>query len=82
MYKIKTCEKTCSACPSQWDLYTDRDEYIYVRFRWGYLSVSIGVNGQEIFSWEDDDDWNGTMSTEKMIEFTKSVLDFTNATFS
>ena len=79
MYKIKYYKQTCSACPSQWDLYTDKGEYLYVRFRWGHLSVSKGVQGEDFFEWDDKDEWNGFMDFEKLVELTKDALDFSEA---
>lgn len=35
--------QTCSACPSQWEARTDRDNRpVYIRYRHGWLSVSLG----------------------------------------
>ncbi len=38
---ISQIECTCYACPHQLEGYTDRGEYIYVRERWGHVTVSI-----------------------------------------
>lgn len=35
-------EKTCYACPSQWEGRTDDGGYVYVRYRHGGLSVGFG----------------------------------------
>ena len=42
MIKINKLKQTCSACPSQWEFYTFDNRPVYVRYRWGYLSVCIG----------------------------------------
>ena len=34
--------RTCIACPSQWEFFTFDERPVYVRYRWGYLSVRIG----------------------------------------
>ena len=42
MITIEKLTKTCDACPSQWEGVTDAGKAVYVRYRWGYLSISIG----------------------------------------
>ena len=59
MIKVTSITQTCSACPAQWEGITEDNRKIYVRYRWGYLSVRIGeiddmeewaaVTGAEIF---------------------------------
>ena len=84
MYKIKKCIMTCSACPSQWDMWTDKDEYIYIRYRWGHFEASIKeVFGEIIKEWDHpSDSWHGVMSTNEMIELTVDVFDFSDTDFS
>ena len=50
MIKIKKITNICYACPSQWEGYTFDDEPIYIRYRWGFLSVRIGIKGEGIMS--------------------------------
>jgi hypothetical protein len=42
MIKINELVQTCGGCPSQWEFYTFDNRPVYVRYRWGFLSVSIG----------------------------------------
>ena len=42
--RIVQLEKTCGACPSQWEGKLDNGEYLYVRYRWGSLQVGIGTS--------------------------------------
>ena len=64
--------KTCSACPSQWTGRTDDGKWVYVRYRWGWLSVSVGegddvyaaVNGDEVFEKQCGEEFDGEMSLE------------------
>jgi len=56
--------QTCEACPSQWEGYTDNHEPVYIRFRWGYLSVSI--DDKEIFGKYIGGEYNGTLSFEEL----------------
>lgn len=37
--RIVRAVKTCEACPSQWDAWTDQGQYLYLRFRHGRGSV-------------------------------------------
>jgi len=81
---VKTCTQTCSACPSQWDLYTQNDEYIYIRFRWGNFSAVLNAftdNEINLFHWYDQDAWNGFMDTETMANLLSNVLDFSHCVF-
>ena len=40
--KIENLQHTCHACPSQWEFVTDGERPVYVRYRWGWLSVRVG----------------------------------------
>lgn len=42
MIEINELVQTCMACPSQWEFYTFDNRPVYVRYRWGFLSVSVG----------------------------------------
>lgn len=42
MIEINELEQTCQACPAQWEFYTFDNRPVYVRYRWGFLSVSVG----------------------------------------
>jgi hypothetical protein len=33
---------TCQACPSQWEFKTDDGTYLYIRYRHGFFSASLG----------------------------------------
>lgn len=84
LIKIKTIEQTCFACPSQWDIMTEDGQYIYARFRWGYLSVKINPwtpNEKILFEWQDTDGLNGVMDSEELQQLTKNILDWSNARF-
>jgi hypothetical protein len=41
MMTIKQLTQTCSACPSQWEGELADGRGLYVRYRWGGLSVSV-----------------------------------------
>jgi len=78
-FKVKSCEKTCSACPSQWDIFTTDDQYIYVRYRWGVLSLTLNFddpNDEIIYCETIGGGFDGCMSTEELKQHTKEILDW------
>lgn len=82
--KIIKLRKTCFAAPSQWEG-VDSEEYpIYIRYRWGKLSVRIGkkrgdvwsaVDGDEIFSKEKEVGW---IMFPELEDWVQGVLDFSD----
>jgi hypothetical protein len=40
--------QTCGACPSQWEGITDKGRPVYVRYRYGVLSVEVGDPGATV----------------------------------
>ncbi len=50
MIKIKNLKQTCGACPSQWEFETFDNRMVYVRYRYGYLSVRLGEPNEGIDS--------------------------------
>lgn len=43
--RIVKAVRTCTACPSQWDAWTDDGTYLYLRFRHGCGTVSTVLGG-------------------------------------
>lgn len=86
MMKITEIRRTCFACPSQWE---GRGESgcVYIRFRWGTLSVRAGstikdaIAGPTIFEWHDDDEHGGFMEYDELRKITAEVLDLTDVEF-
>lgn len=71
MPTLKELQMTCSACPSQWEGYTTDGAFIYIRYRYGYLTVDLhDYIGECIFEWTSDDLWDGSMDTETMLRLT------------
>tara|TARA_Y100000310_G_scaffold341076_2_gene439006 strand:+ start:1808 stop:2092 length:285 start_codon:yes stop_codon:yes gene_type:complete len=80
--KIK---KTCEALPAQWEGELSDGRMIYVRYRWGGLTVSVSrdktndigeaVGGPEMmFKQLDPDGWCGEMGYEELITLTKDLI--------
>lgn len=67
------------ACPSQWDIYTDDDQYIYARYRWGGLTLTLNFGQPDsvvIFSTGIGGGFDGCMSTTELRQITNSILDW------
>jgi hypothetical protein len=86
MIGVKEIEQTCEACPSQWEGYTDDGRSIYIRYRWGFLSVRIGspsdksefagVRGKEILNKQLGDSYHGFLSYEDLAKATSEIIQF------
>ena len=82
MITVTKAERTCSACPAQWDALTDDDREVYVRYRHGWLTVSVGdpgdhsefagVRGAEIVC--ENLGSSGFLSYNDLKEFTKDAI--------
>lgn len=78
MIEINELEQTCMACPSQWEFYTFDNRPVYVRYRWGFLSVSVGkqhgtftdaiMNGTTIIGKEIGNSLDGFIEWEQVKE--------------
>jgi len=64
MIHIKRIVKTCDACPAQWDAETEDGRYVYIRYRYGFLSVS--VDGERIVGKEVGDPLDGVMNFDEL----------------
>ena len=47
MIKITQLQKTCCACPAQWEGRLSDGRYIYIRYRWSDFSVGIGATDDD-----------------------------------
>lgn len=69
--EITNLVQTCGACPSQWEALTDDGRGVYVRYRWGYLSICVsnqpgehGLEGREVYSVKMGDNLDGLIDWE------------------
>lgn len=46
--KLKTIICTNRCCPSQWEAYTEENKAIYIRYRFGQLTIQISKPGGTI----------------------------------
>jgi len=75
-----TLNQTCNACPSQWEAQTVDGYTLYIRFRWGCLTVqksnyptddmSAAVLGAYIYDEQLSDGLDGVISWEEVCEKT------------
>lgn len=82
--KVEHLRQTCSACPSQWEFRTDEGHMVYVRYRWGFLSVSVSleptdnvydaVGGLVIYGEQlQDDGLDGVIAWSEVHELIKDI---------
>lgn len=78
-FKIARLEQTCDACPSQWDAWTEDGTYVYIRYRYGFLTVTKyegdpyadpDQRGDVVYADTHGDDMDGLMSTREMLLLT------------
>lgn len=63
-------DRTCAACPEQYDVTKDGKQVGYVRLRWGCLTCDYpDQTGEEIFSHRFKDDLKGIMSPNEQDMF-------------
>lgn len=76
-------EKTCGACPAQWEGMTTDGRAIYARFRFGYGYVCVAPKGEEglygddkfkVVEWEGEDPLMGFLTEEQLVTQTEHVL--------
>ena len=77
MLKVSRITQTCSACPSQWEGEGENGEYIYIRYRWGGLSLD--VNRECVYFIQHGDDLAGYLEADEMQELLSDYLDFNQA---
>ena len=87
MVKVTEIQRTCFACPAQWEGKTESG-YIYIRFRWGTLTIRSGstieeaIAGPAIFEWHEADDYGGFMEYDELRKITAKVLGLPDAEFA
>ena len=95
MIKInkESLDQTCGACPSQWDAYTEDNEYVYIRFRHGTLSIEIDENSEnktiffsylpdlnlEDFHFEEFDSYSGVLSELDLVDIVNNYCKYSGS---
>ena len=73
-YIVDNLVKTCSACPSQWEGTTKCGKSIYIRYRWG--SLTLDIDGETIYSSSKGNSLDGYLDDSEMREALKGFLVF------
>jgi hypothetical protein len=83
MLKVVELQRTCIACPSQWEGRTDDGRAVYVRYRWGHLSVRVGKditaavrNRDEVFNAVVGHSYDGLMTYDKLKDLTVGFVEW------
>ncbi len=69
---VTEIENTCSACPAQWGGRTEAGDWIYFRYRWGGLSISLwnrpdgGRDWLDIWHERAGDSFDGYMEYDEL----------------
>lgn len=82
MFKVSAIHQTCWACPSQWEGKLDDGRGVYIRYRWGDLTIQVGHLPMDLRQWptildkDVGDALDGLMGWDEMVSETATVLDF------
>jgi len=86
--KLISLNQTCFGCPSQWDAQTSDNRKVYIRYRWGYLSVRLGdigdtsefagVRGKEVIGEDFGNELDGILSFEKLKDICGNRVEWPN----
>ena len=79
---IESLVMTCESFPSQWDALDINGKYIYIRYRWGKLTVErcdtkesydyFNVKSEMLLSKQLGDLLDGELNTDDLIEILKA----------
>lgn len=73
---------TCDACPSQWQGRTSNGGHIYVRYRWGRLTIGVGetfddaLSGPCLIAIQHGDALDGYMQYDELRLLTRDKIDW------
>ena len=80
--RIKDPMAMTSACPAQWEGRTEGDRSVYVRYRWGYLSVRVGppggdlqnaIAGIRVYGEQIGDELDGSIAWQEVRDLIKPI---------
>lgn len=71
MIVVDVLTKTCESCPAQWEGRTNDGREVYVRYRWGHLSVEI--DGSVILEKEVGGPYDGSMDLTELAHHLRGV---------
>jgi hypothetical protein len=85
--KVKNLKQTTTRFPSQWEGNTVDDQFIYIRYRNGWLEVSVAPTKDELYDDEykafimNDGTNQGEMETDDMLKITGIELEKENNSY-
>lgn len=78
---LKKWIQTTSCCPSQWEGLTEQNEFVYIRYRFGTLTIQMSASGGNIsdainighmvFAKSFSERLDGKMTSEELIQIIK-----------
>ena len=81
--RVSRLTQTCERSPSQWEGLTDDGQFVYVRYRWGCLSIGSGktideavTNANNLFEKSFGDKRDGYLEYDMLREVTAGVIDW------
>ena len=72
MVRVRKLTDMRTSCPAQWTAETFHGEDVYIRYRWGWITVYVG--GKDIYTKKCGADYAGTMDTKEMKRVLKNVI--------
>lgn len=71
---LQSLEKTCKACPAQWEGELSDGTFVYIRYRYGVLSIGFGetpdtATQDRRFEWELGDGLDGWMDWDQASDY-------------
>jgi hypothetical protein len=83
LIRVRKLTQTCERSPSQWQGTTDDGLFVYVGYRWGFLSIGTGVteseaiaNRNNVFEKRLGDSLDGTLEYEKLRDVTRALIEW------
>ena len=77
---IKNLKITCHWCPTQAEAETEDGNIVYLRYRWGRLTMGIGKNLEKAIAnasknvvWTSEDEIDGYMDIQEMLTRCKLI---------
>lgn len=86
MIAVQEIIKTCDSCPAQWEGKTTDGKMIYVRYRWGLLTIEVSLkpsddifdalDGAEVFNQQIGAGLDGHLTYQELKSSTIGTVEF------
>ena len=83
LVRVSNIAQKCTGHPTQWEGSMDDGQHIYVRYRWGCLSIGTGKtieeavrNSNNLFEKQLGDKRDGKLEYAQLREATKGLVDW------